>query len=100
MRVERLELNRYIQYSRGAVLKGRRADPPRGPLSHVLAGAAGRVDQEPIAELRVVAVRVEQGGLAAVAEVAGTVAGVLLRLEPPHTLRTSARIVALMARKW
>jgi hypothetical protein len=38
-------------------------------------------------------------GLAAVAEVAGTVEDVLLRLDPPHALRTSATIVALMARK-
>jgi hypothetical protein len=37
-------------------------------------------------------------GLAAVAEVAGIVEDVLLRLDPPHPLRTSARIVALMAR--
>jgi hypothetical protein len=38
-------------------------------------------------------------GLAAVAEVAGAVADVLLRLDPLHALRTSATIVALMARK-
>jgi hypothetical protein len=38
-------------------------------------------------------------GLAAVAEVAGTVEDVLLRLDPLHALRTSATIVALMARK-
>ena len=38
-------------------------------------------------------------GLAAVAEVAGTAEDVLLRLEPPHAPRTSATIVALMARK-
>jgi hypothetical protein len=38
-------------------------------------------------------------GLAAAAEVAGTVADVLLRLDPPHALRTSTTIVALMARK-
>ncbi len=38
-------------------------------------------------------------GLAAVAEVAGTVEDVLLRLDPVHALRTSAAIVALMARK-
>jgi hypothetical protein len=38
-------------------------------------------------------------GFAAVAEVAGTVEDVLLRLDPPHALRTSATIVALMARK-
>jgi hypothetical protein len=37
--------------------------------------------------------------LAAVAEVAGTVEDVLLRLDPPRALRTSATIVALMARK-
>jgi hypothetical protein len=37
--------------------------------------------------------------LAAVAEVAGTVEDVLLRLDPPHALRTSATIVALMAWK-
>jgi len=33
------------------------------------------------------------------AEVAGTVEDVLLRLDPPHALTTSATIVALMARK-
>jgi hypothetical protein len=38
-------------------------------------------------------------GLAAVAEVAGTVEDVLLRLDPLHALRTSATIVTLMARK-
>jgi len=38
-------------------------------------------------------------GLAPVAEVAGVVEDVLLRLDPPHALRTSATIVALMARK-
>jgi len=38
-------------------------------------------------------------GLVAVAEVAGTVEDVLLRLDPPHALRTSATIMALMARK-
>jgi hypothetical protein len=37
-------------------------------------------------------------GLAAAAEVAGTVAGALLRIDPSHALRTSATIVALMAR--
>jgi hypothetical protein len=37
--------------------------------------------------------------LAAVAEVAGTVEDALLWLDPPHALRTSATIVALMARK-
>jgi hypothetical protein len=36
--------------------------------------------------------------LAPVAEVAGIVEDVLLRLDPPHALRTSARIVALMTR--
>jgi hypothetical protein len=36
--------------------------------------------------------------VAAVAEVAGTVADVPLRLESPHAPRTSATIVALMAR--
>jgi hypothetical protein len=38
-------------------------------------------------------------GLAAVTEVAGTAEDVLLRLDPLHALRTSATIVALMARK-
>jgi hypothetical protein len=38
-------------------------------------------------------------GLAAVAEVADTVEDVLLRLDPLDALRTSATIVALMARK-
>jgi hypothetical protein len=38
-------------------------------------------------------------GLAAAADVAGTAEDVLLRLDPPHALRTSATIVALMARK-
>jgi hypothetical protein len=33
------------------------------------------------------------------AEVEGTVEDVLLRIDPPHALRTSATIVALMARK-
>jgi hypothetical protein len=37
--------------------------------------------------------------LAAAAEVAGTGEDVLLRLDPLHALRTSATIVALMARK-
>jgi hypothetical protein len=37
--------------------------------------------------------------LAAIAEVADTAEGVLLRLDPPHALRTSATIVALIARK-
>jgi hypothetical protein len=37
--------------------------------------------------------------LAAVAEVADTVEDVLLRLNPPHVLRTSTTIAALMARK-
>jgi hypothetical protein len=37
--------------------------------------------------------------LAAVAEVAGTVEAVLLRLDPPLVLRTSTTIAALMARK-
>jgi hypothetical protein len=38
-------------------------------------------------------------GLAAGVEVAGIVVHVLLRLDPPHALRTSARIVTLMAQK-
>jgi hypothetical protein len=38
-------------------------------------------------------------GLAAIAEVACTVEDVLLRLDPLHALRASAKIVALMARK-
>jgi hypothetical protein len=38
-----------------------RADPPRGPLGHDLASLACFVDQEAVAELRVVAVGVEQG---------------------------------------
>ena len=37
-----------------------RADPPRGPVGHRLALLAGLVGQEPVAELRVVAVGVEQ----------------------------------------
>jgi hypothetical protein len=37
--------------------------------------------------------------LAAVEEVAGAVEDVLLLLDPPHALRTSATVVALMARK-
>jgi hypothetical protein len=37
--------------------------------------------------------------LAAVEEVAGAVEDVLLLLDPPHALRTSATIVALMERK-
>jgi hypothetical protein len=37
--------------------------------------------------------------LAALAEVAGTVADVLLRLDPTHALRMSATIATLMARK-
>jgi hypothetical protein len=37
-------------------------------------------------------------GLAAVAEVAGTVADVPLRLDPLHALRTSVTIVAHMTR--
>jgi hypothetical protein len=37
--------------------------------------------------------------LAVVAEVKGTVEDELLWLDPPHALRTSATIVALMARK-
>ena len=36
------------------------ADLPRGPLGHRLARSAGLVDQEPVAELGVVAVGVEQ----------------------------------------
>jgi hypothetical protein len=39
-------------------------------------------------------------GLAAVAEVAGTVPDVLLRLDPTHALRISATIAALMARNF
>jgi hypothetical protein len=38
-------------------------------------------------------------GLAAVAEGAGTVEDMLLRLDPLHALTTSAAIVALIARK-
>ncbi|HYX83513.1 MAG TPA: hypothetical protein VE777_00955, partial [Gaiellales bacterium] len=38
-------------------------------------------------------------GLAAVKAVAGAVEDVLLLLDPPHALRTSATIVALTARK-
>jgi hypothetical protein len=37
--------------------------------------------------------------LAAVGEVAGSADDLLLLLDPPHALRTSATIVALMARK-
>ncbi|MEY9997361.1 hypothetical protein ABIE67_009480 [Streptomyces sp. V4I8] len=36
------------------------ADPPGGPLGHHLARGAGLVDKEAVAELRVVAVSVEQ----------------------------------------
>src|SRR5947208_398727 len=36
------------------------AELPRGPLGHLLAGFAGLVDQEPVAELRVVAVGVDR----------------------------------------
>jgi hypothetical protein len=36
------------------------ADLPRGALGHRLAGVAGLIDQEPVAELRVLAVGVEQ----------------------------------------
>jgi hypothetical protein len=38
-----------------------RADPPCGPLGHRLPGIAGLGDQEAVAELRVIAVGVEQG---------------------------------------
>jgi len=37
------------------------ADPPCGPLGHGLAGVAGLVDQEAIAELGVLAMSIEQG---------------------------------------
>ena len=37
-----------------------RADPPRGPLSHRDPGVSCLVDQEPVAELRIVAVGVKQ----------------------------------------
>lgn len=36
-------------------------DPPRGPLSHRLAGLTGLISQEPIPELRVITMGVEQG---------------------------------------
>ena len=39
-----------------------RADPPRGPLRHRLTGYACLVDQEPVPELGVVAVGIEQRG--------------------------------------
>ena len=37
------------------------ADPPRGPLTHCLAGRVGFCDQEPGSELGVIAVGIEQG---------------------------------------
>jgi hypothetical protein len=36
------------------------ADPPRGPVGHAGSRAAGLVGQEPLAELRILSVRVEQ----------------------------------------
>ncbi|MET8354137.1 hypothetical protein [Micromonospora sp. NPDC005206] len=38
-----------------------RADLPRGALSHHLSGGAGLIDQEPVPELRVIAMGVHQG---------------------------------------